>query len=100
MLTENNAVVVTGNIKLLSKTGLEFQYYFDDNPFLINDSENQLLNKEDIYTSLRLRGYDYKHCFQCVSEAYVEQKCVKARVEWTNNWVVFSDNMITDQYYF
>ena len=93
VLTESDAVVVTGNVSVL-KNGLEFQYYLEENSFHISQSENLILKKQDIYTGLRLRGYDYKPSFQCVSEAYVEDRCVKALVEWIDNWVVFSDNMI------
>ena len=94
VLTESDAIIVTGNVRALEKNGLEYQQCLRLNPYRISNSENLVLNKQDIYTALRLRGYDYKPSFQNVSEAYVEDRCVKALIEWTNNWVVFSDNMI------
>lgn len=93
ILTENNAMVVTGTIKTL-QNGLQFQYYLEENSYKIGKTDSIKITKQDVYTTLRLRGYDYKSSFRSISEAYVEDRKVKSLIEWSDNWVVFSDNMI------
>ena len=93
VLTESDALVVTGNIKPLDG-GLQFQYYLDENSYKISKTDSIVITKGDVYTSLRLRGYDYKQSFRSISEAYVEGRKVKSLIEWSNNWVIFADNMI------
>jgi len=52
VLTESDAIVVTGNIDVLKK-GLEYQYYLEENSYRISKPENLIHKKDDIYTGLR-----------------------------------------------
>lgn len=55
----------------------------------IEDSTYPMLNKEDFYKELRLRGYHYKGEFQSVINARSDG--VESTIRWNNNWVAFMD---------
>ncbi|XP_013778686.1 fatty acid synthase-like [Limulus polyphemus] len=55
-------------------------------------SEDAILSSKDIYTELRLRGYDYGPTFQGVLES--DMNGSQGKLKWADNWVVFLDTML------
>jgi hypothetical protein len=68
-------------------------FYFESLIRNFFDENELVLETNDIYKELRLRGYDYGSSFQCLTKAVVCSDRVKASIKWTN-WVSFADSMI------
>ncbi|KAJ9597742.1 hypothetical protein L9F63_011350 [Diploptera punctata] len=49
------------------------------------------LTTQDVYTDLRLRGYQYSGHFCSIKES--DNKGTNGTVEWQNNWVTFLDSL-------
>ncbi|KAI4464807.1 fatty acid synthase [Holotrichia oblita] len=55
--------------------------------------DNKLcMEKDDIYTELRLRGYQYNNEFKGISRCNVDIS--QATIEWKNNWICCIDNIL------
>lgn len=55
----------------------------------VENSTYPMLNQEDFYKEMRLRGYQYKDDFQSVIT--VRSDGAHSTVRWNNNWVSFMD---------
>lgn len=55
----------------------------------LDNSTYPMLNRQDFYKELRLRGYQYKDEFQSVSEARSDG--LYGKIHWNRNWVSFMD---------
>lgn len=88
-ISEGNAVVTSGRVYVPENESLVHQSKLEK--FHIKESDIKLSGK-DVYKELRLRGYDYGPTFQAVLES--DHKAQLAKIKWTNNWVIFMDNML------
>lgn len=59
---------------------------------LPEDDEEEVLNTNDIYKELKLRGYQYSGIFRSLKSASMSGK--KGHIAWVDNWVTFLDNML------
>ena len=59
------------------------------------ENEKESMNSRDFYKELRLRGYHYSGLFRAVKSATTNG--TKGRINWSNNWVAFMDNMLQMQ---
>lgn len=86
---ESGTVAATGIIKVL-----DAPLNFDDDRLTSNivDESTIMLDKKDVYKELRLRGYDYGPTFQGIIESYSSGE--RAKLNWSENWEVFLDNML------
>lgn len=56
------------------------------------DKSGKLLNTNDVYKELRLRGYDYGGIFRGVVES--DTKALTGKLNWETNWISFMDTML------
>lgn len=85
---EGDTAVVTGIVRPLLNPAREC---FDDK-ILTGIDEKFDVSSRDVYKELRLRGYNYSGVFRGIREISLSGK--KGRINWTNNWVAFMDNML------
>ncbi|XP_055614202.1 fatty acid synthase-like, partial [Uranotaenia lowii] len=86
-ILEGTTTIVTGRASAL----VDPKFLSMDPP----SSENTVLEKEDFYKELRLRGYHYGGIFKSVSKARSDGSF--AKITWANNWVGFLDSMLQVQ---
>lgn len=84
-IVENQSLVITGKI---SKDGREFMKF----PSKEIAKDDIVMQKDDIYKELRLRGYNYSGIFKGLSKVYPEIGV--GEIEWNNNWPAFMDNLM------
>ncbi|CAG7726084.1 unnamed protein product [Allacma fusca] len=84
---ENSEIVCTGIIHMANK---EDQEMISNTPDEIN-VEN-VLDHEDFYKLLVLKGYDYQGMFRGVRN--IETDGMWARLDWNDNWISFLDTML------
>ncbi|XP_017769932.1 PREDICTED: fatty acid synthase-like isoform X2 [Nicrophorus vespilloides] len=82
-ISQRNTTLVTGRIYEVETCDIAYEDR-------VIDPNLPVLTKNDIYTEMTLRGYDYKDQFRGL------QKMIgnKAFIEWTGNWVTFLDNIL------
>ncbi|XP_067120579.1 fatty acid synthase [Centruroides vittatus] len=86
---ESGTVAASGIIRLLDQPlNIDDERLTTD----IDKTTNIVLDKKDVYKELRLRGYDYGPTFQGIIES--QSNGEKARLNWSENWEVFLDNML------
>lgn len=86
-ISENGTLAMSGKI-----------YFPDDvraaqlslNP--LSADTDELLNENDVYKELRLRGYDYSGIFHGIHETDFEG--VTGTLKWNNNWISYMDTML------
>lgn len=83
-VSEGITSIVTGVIRVVT----DIDAVLTELPPLDNSSY-PMLNKEDFYKELRLRGYEYNGEFKSVSEARSDG--LYGRIQWNGNWVSFMD---------
>lgn len=81
-------MVLSGTIKTTKATGGERLDIYHSK----NVQESYDLSKEDFYTEMKMRGYQYKEDFQTVLNASIEG--TQALIEWNGNWVTFIDGVL------
>ncbi|VVC42234.1 Acyl transferase/acyl hydrolase/lysophospholipase,Ketoacyl-synthetase, C- [Cinara cedri] len=86
-LLVEESVTVSGIISLFTKNITEYQI---EHPIII--SEKMVLNSDDFYKELRLRGYQYKDAFLGFVESNIEGS--KGKITWTGNWVSYIDTLL------
>lgn len=86
-MIESEQIVLSGTIKTTKAAGQERLdvYHFK------NSEEIYDLNKEDFYTEMKMRGYQYKKDFKTVLNASMDG--TKALLDWNENWVTFIDSV-------
>lgn len=87
-ITENGVAVVSGIIREVEASEST------DEPITIEDFDDKccVLEKNDFYKELRLRGYHYQHIFQGIERARADG--AQAIIKWNDNWPAFIDNML------
>lgn len=60
--------------------------------FLPKIEDEEILSNKDIYTELRLRGYEYTGPFCALKSSSL--KATRGHIAWMKNWAVFMDNML------
>lgn len=60
--------------------------------FLAKIEDEEVLTNKDIYTELRLRGYEYAGPFCALKSCSL--KATRGHIAWMKNWAVFMDNML------
>jgi fatty acid synthase len=94
-ILEGNNIVSFGRIyasdDTLQKQNLVYDKKSDKDFDLILDSN-------DVYKELRIRGYDYGPKFRGIQELRIEDsKKVYGSIEWTGNMIPFMDSLIQSQ---
>ncbi|KYM96882.1 Fatty acid synthase [Cyphomyrmex costatus] len=87
-ITEEDRVVVTGTVYETSNPELEMTSI----DLLWENSEKEFMTVRDIYTELKLRGYQYSGWFRGLKSASISGK--KGHIIWRKNWVTFIDSML------
>lgn len=59
---------------------------------LAEDKSGRILNTNDVYKELRLRGYDYGGKFRGVVAS--DSKATTGRLQWDDNWISYMDTML------
>lgn len=59
---------------------------------LATDASGLVMNTNDVYKELRLRGYDYGGKFRGITEC--DSKAVTGKLTWDDNWISFMDTML------
>lgn len=88
-ILESNAVVISGNIRAaeaIEKNQLNLS------PFPMPPTE-LLLNTEDIYKEMRLRGYEYNGVFKGIKSCDYNSFTV-GELYWFNEWTSYIDSML------
>ena len=87
-ITEGSAIVATGTIRL----ELNPKQEMIEEKFLTKIEDEEVLTSNDIYTELRLRGYEYAGPFCSLKSSSL--KGTRGHIAWMKNWAVFMDNML------
>ncbi|XP_012541735.1 fatty acid synthase [Monomorium pharaonis] len=87
-VTEGDTTVATGFVRVVKNPAQEKIPV----KMLPEDDEEEIMNTEDIYKELRLRGYEYSGAFRSLKSASLSRK--KGHISWMCNWVTFIDNML------
>lgn len=87
-ISEGNTSVVTGLIRTTTNPTQEMI----SAKLLPEIDDEEVLNNNDIYTELKLRGYDYTGIFRALESASV--KGTKGHIKWSKNWAAYLDNMM------
>ncbi|XP_063696021.1 fatty acid synthase-like [Culicoides brevitarsis] len=85
-ITESDATVVTGHIKVLEK------FAASPIPERKKSKNSVVLKTPDFYKELKLRGYHYDGEFKSVLEA--DGNASRVKIAWNDNWVAFMDCML------
>lgn len=88
-VTDGYTAVVTGVVNEIEKP-----FSPTELPALV-DSDYPMLQTEDFYKELRLRGYHYEGAFKGVKE--VRADGLYAKVKWDSNWIAFLDCLLQVQ---
>ncbi|KAL6257976.1 hypothetical protein P5V15_011572 [Pogonomyrmex californicus] len=88
-VSEDNTPVVTGIIRVIKNP---VQEKIPVTLLPKNDCEEEVMNTQDIYKELKLRGYEYLGPFRSLKSASISKK--KGHIAWTGNWVTFLDSMM------
>ncbi|XP_063706400.1 fatty acid synthase-like [Culicoides brevitarsis] len=83
-ITESSTPVACGEIHIIEDPNLS--------PFVQPDNDSITLYSKDIYTELRLRGYEYSGDFKSLTEARMDAKAGK--IAWLNDFAPFIDCML------
>lgn len=85
-VTEGITAVVSGTVR----------YVKESKPItdLSNEPETDypILNMDDFYKELRLRGYNYMGMFKSVTE--IKADASRGKIKWHNNWAAFMDCLL------
>lgn len=87
-ITEGSAIVATGTIRKVLNPRQEMI----DEKFLTKIEDEEIMTNKDIYTELRLRGYEYAGPFCALNSSSL--KGTRGHISWMKNWAVFMDNML------
>lgn len=87
-ISEGSTTVVSGTIRTTNKPMQEMI----PAEFIPEINDEEPLNNNDIYTELKLRGYDYTGIFRGLKSASISG--TKAHIYWRKNWAAFLDNMM------
>ncbi|KAL2077918.1 hypothetical protein ACEWY4_025603 [Coilia grayii] len=90
-VSENGNLAVSGKIRLMEDSALEYFHSQLDEALKIVKKDPELTSS-DIYKELRLRGYDYGKTFQGILES--NSTGDQGKLEWNGNWVSFLDTML------
>lgn len=88
-ICEGGSLAVSGSIRNAETDNPE-DLGLDALPF--ETESGMMLDKNDVYKELRLRGYDYGGIFRGINKS--DTKANAAELEWANNWVSFMDTML------
>ncbi|XP_015782525.1 fatty acid synthase isoform X2 [Tetranychus urticae] len=91
-VTDNDVIVVSGEIKIPSEEIPLYQSMMSSIASKIDPEGNITLKTKDIYKELRLRGYDYGPTFQGLVEASSDGS--HGLVKYLDHWVSFSDALL------
>lgn len=86
-IVDGDTAVVTGNIHYTPKASLE-----KINLLLPEDDFIEELLNDDVYKQFKVRGYHYNKLFRGIKCATADGS--RGKINWSNNWVVFIDNML------
>ena len=86
-LSENGALIVSGRVKKNEQNIGEQNVQFPTDL-----KKTEILQKSEVYKSLRLRGYEYSGEFRPIVKTDLNGE--KAELEWTGNWVPFLDGLL------
>ncbi|KAK0083564.1 hypothetical protein PV325_008602 [Microctonus aethiopoides] len=87
---EGGEAVATGRIHFTQNPSTE-----KINPSLPDDDGTEQIASRDFYKELTLRGYQYEGLFKGIKCSTINGS--RGRLEWTNNWVAFMENMLQMQ---
>ncbi|XP_014471165.1 PREDICTED: fatty acid synthase-like [Dinoponera quadriceps] len=89
-ICEGGTVVVSGHIR--ASTDIKADQL--TLPALSADDQKDVLplNTKDVYTELRLRGYEYRDVFQGIKSS--DNYGIAGELRWVNDWVSFMDTML------
>lgn len=85
-IVEGETLVASGRISIVSPMREDLVSLA-----LLEESEDDL-NSDEVYKTLRLRGYDYGPTFQGILKT--NNKGTKGNLFWNQNWVTFLDTML------
>lgn len=88
-ISENGVTVVSGTIREVETTESD-----EDEPIKIDEFDDDcvVVDKNDFYKELRLRGYHYQQIFQGIERARWDGS--QAIIKWNNSWPAFMDSML------
>ncbi|XP_076382068.1 fatty acid synthase [Megalopta genalis] len=87
-ISEGTTTVVSGTIRTTNNPAQEMIAA----ELLPEIDDEEVLNNNDIYTELKLRGYDYTGIFRGLESSSI--KGTKGRIKWSKNWAAYLDNMM------
>ena len=86
-LSENETLVVSGRVKI-GENSIDSK----DEEVFTSLPEHQMMNKSQIYKSLRLRGYEYSGEFRPIVRS--DLSGTAAELEWKGDWIPFLDGLL------
>nr|XP_027194954.1 fatty acid synthase-like [Dermatophagoides pteronyssinus] len=93
VLCENNILVCKGHVfARLNHNQSEFLRHQNDDELESEIDCESMLNNNEIYKELRVRGYDYGPAFQGLIKAKGDGK--NGRLKWTGQWISFVDSAL------
>lgn len=87
-ISEKSTTVVTGLIRITNNPTQEMI----PSEFLTEINDEEVLTSNDVYTELKLRGYDYTGVFRGLKSA--SRQGTKGHISWRKNWAVYLDNLM------
>ncbi|XP_076644466.1 fatty acid synthase [Halictus rubicundus] len=87
-ISEGSTTVVSGMIRRTNNPTQEMI----PTKLLPEMNDEEALTENDIYTELKLRGYDYTGVFRGLKSASI--RGTKGHIQWRKNWAAFLDNML------
>ena len=95
MVSQGDTIHCSGKVSTTDENCLNVQHVLEKvNEWKDNKCE-VVLNANDIYKDLRVRGYDYGHRFQKLKTFKTNDfNEVYGEIEWDGNWVTFVDSLL------
>ncbi|XP_076226839.1 fatty acid synthase [Nomia melanderi] len=87
-ISEKSTTVVTGAIRVTNNPTQEMI----SPEFLTEIDDEEALTTNDIYTELKLRGYDYTGVFRGLKSASLQG--TRGHILWRKNWAAYLDNLM------
>ncbi|KAG4073632.1 hypothetical protein HA402_000856 [Bradysia odoriphaga] len=84
-ILEGTSTIATGYINNGNNTKMT------DIPKPEPNAEAVIINEDDFFDEMRIRGYFHQGLFRGVKE--IRSDCLTAKVKWNQNWITFMDSM-------
>ncbi|XP_076294051.1 fatty acid synthase-like [Lasioglossum baleicum] len=87
-ISERSKTLVSGNVRTTNNPTQDMI----PTELLPEINDEEALTNDDIYTELKIRGYDYTGIFKGLKSASI--RGTRGHIQWRKNWAAFLDSML------